>query len=536
MSVARPPGPRPEKARTGSRSFARRRRHEQEREARRRLTPGQTPGMLGFDVRAALRRVPRAAWVCALIALLNATAWSIITPPFQGKDEIDHYAYVEYFAHADKIPEKSHLSQEEPYSRKLQQVMQGIHYFQTRFQPFEPSLTTGAEQKALREDVAAAAGLEGYGEAGRAVGEPPVYYALETIPYSIAGGNILVKLQLMRLLGALFAAMTALLTFFFLREVLPRVPWAATVGALCVALQPLLAFMSGTVNPDTMLYTVSAAVFLCLARAFRRGLDTRLAIALGLTIAVGFGTKVNFVGMALGVFFGLAVLALRGFKSERWAGLKAPAIAAGIGVAPPALWILRNTLTSNPATNGAVKTSGQLAPATVLKELSYTWQMFLPPLPGMKHYFNGMLPIRDVWFNRSVGLYGWMDTMFPTWVDKVAFVLAVAVAALGARELWVRRRALWARLSEFAVYAAITVGVLVMLGFSSYRSDLIEPELSLGEPRYLLPMLPLFAAVIVLAIRGAGRRWAPVVGAAMVVLFLGHDLFSQLQVIARYYG
>ena len=27
----------------------------------------------------------------------------------------------------------------------------------------------------------------------------------------------------------------------------------------------------------------------------------------------------------------------------------------------------------------------------------------------------------------------------------------------------------------------------------------------------------------------------PVAGAPLVVLFLGHDLFSQLQVIARYY-
>ena len=503
---------------------------------RRRAARARAGGVPSLDVRALLRRVPRAAWTCALIALLNAVAWSIVTPPFQGKDEIDHYAYVEYLDQTHKIPEKAHLSGEEEYSRKLITVLEGLHYYQVRFAPYEPSLSSGAEQRTLMEDVALAPSREGVGEAGRAVGEPPLYYALETIPYTLGGSNILVRLQLMRLFGALLAAITVLLTFFFLREILPRVPWAATVGALCVALQPLFGFMSGTVNPDTMLFTVSAAVFLCLARAFRRGLDTRLAIVLGLAIAVGFATKVNFVGVALGVFFGLAVMALRGFKAHRWTGLRAPAIAAGIGIAPPALWVLRNALTSNPATNGAVKTGGQLAPGTILKELSYTWQMFLPPLPGMKHYFNGMLPIRDVWFNRSVGLYGWMDTMFPTWVDKVAFVLAVAVAALCGRELWARRHALRARLPEFATYAAITLGVLLMLGFSSYRSDLIEGELSLGEPRYLLPLLPLLGAVIVLAIRGAGRRWAPVAGAAMVILFLGHDLFSQLQVIARYYG
>jgi 4-amino-4-deoxy-L-arabinose transferase-like glycosyltransferase len=493
--------------------------------------------MLGFDLRAALIRVPRAAWICALIALLNATAWSIITPPFQGKDEIDNYSYTEYLSAAGKLPEKAHLSGEEPYSQKLRLVTEGLHYFQVRFTPFEHSLTTNAEQRTLREDVAKAPSLEGYGEAGRVASEPPGYYALETIPYALGGGNILAQLQLMRLLSALMAAITALLTFFFLREVLPGVPWAATVGALCIALQPLFVSTSAIVSPDAMLLTACAGVFLCFALAFGRGFSTRLAIAMGVVIAAGFVSKVNFIGVALGVYVGLAVLAVRGFKTSRWVGLRAPAIAGGVGIAPSALFLLRNALTSNPATNGAVQTSGsQLSPGTVLRELSMTWQLFLPRLPGMTPYFKGVFPLRDAWFDRSVGFYGWMDTTFPTWVDNVALVLAVGVAALCARELFVRRDALRARLPELAAYAAIVLGVMWMLGYSSYRCDLIEHECSLGEPRYLLPLLPLFGAGIVLAIRGAGRRWAPVVGVAMVMLFLGHDLVSQLQTIARYYG
>jgi hypothetical protein len=52
----------------------------------------------------------------------------------------------------------------------------------------------------------------------------------------------------------------------------------------------------------------------------------------------------------------------------------------------------------------------------------------------------------------------------------------------------------------------------------------------------MLPMLALLGAVLALAARGAGRRWGPVVGALIVVLFLSHDIFSLLQVTARYYG
>jgi hypothetical protein len=49
-------------------------------------------------------------------------------------------------------------------------------------------------------------------------------------------------------------------------------------------------------------------------------------------------------------------------------------------------------------------------------------------------------------------------------------------------------------------------------------------------------MLGLWGLVVALAARGAGRRWGPVVGTLLIVLLFAHDLFSQLQVIARYYG
>jgi 4-amino-4-deoxy-L-arabinose transferase-like glycosyltransferase len=487
-------------------------------------------------MRERLGRVPSVGWVCALIALLNAFAWSIITPPLQGKDEVDHFAYVAHLAQKGTLPEGG-SGEETEYSPQQLLVMEGIHYYEVRFSPQTPALTSDAQQKTLMEYVAAGRAVENATEgAGIATTEPPLYYALQVIPYELGGSNMLTQVQLMRLLGVLFGAMTALLTFMFLRESLPGVPWAATVGALCVALQPLLAFMSGSVNPDSMLYTVTAAVFYCLARAFRRGLTTRLAIALGLLVAIGFLTKLNFIGFAAGVFAGLAVLAVREAKARGRTALLAPAIAACIGVVPGAIYVLRNVLTSRPTFGSASGVAGTISIGTLFKELSYTWQLFLPRLPGMPHYFVGIMTFKDVWFDRSVGLYGWMDTMFPGWVDNVALVPAAAVALLCARGLYARRLALRARLPEIGVYAAITVGVLVMIGLSSYSSDVIGGEAAFGEPRYLLPMIPLLGAVIALAVRGAGRRWAPVVGAAMVVLFLGHDIFSQLQVIARYYG
>jgi hypothetical protein len=494
----------------------------------------ELPGRRSRAVVAALRRVPVAAWVCALIALLNAVSWSLIVPPFQGKDEADHFAYVEQLVENRALPENG--QQNGVYSAEEQLVLEGLHYPQVTHSPQTPAISSLAEQQQLLEDVHAGASLRGSGEAGIATSEPPLYYLVQAIPYIIARGNMLDQLQLMRLVGAFFGAMTALLTFLFLREILPRSPWAATVGALCVALEPLLGFMSGSVNPDSMLYPIAAAVLLCLARAFRRGLTRRLAVVLGVLIAVGFMTKLNFIGFAFGVFVGLGLLLLSGVKARGRQALLAPVIAAGIGVSPVTLYAARNLAAGHPLFGILSGITSELDAKPLLDVLSYVWEIYLPRLPGMIHYFNGLVTYKDIWFDRSVGLYGWMDTMFPTWVDTIALLPAAIVVLLCGRELFSRRAALRARLPELGVYAAITIGVLVMIGASSYVSNALGNGPAFGEPRYLLPLLPLMGAVLVLAVRGAGRRWAPVVGAALVVLLFGYDIVSQLQVIARYYG
>jgi hypothetical protein len=484
-------------------------------------------------MRAALGRVPAAAWMCALIAFLNASAWSLIMPPFQGRDEVDHFAYVAQIAETGTLP--SNGKAEGVYSREETRVLEGLHYYKVRFTPSRSAISSLAEQRILSEDLHAHFSLKGSGEAGVATPEPPLYYALQTIPYFLGRGNMLTQLQLMRLFGALMGAATALLSFLFLREALPRVRWAATIGALCVALQPQFAFMSGSVNPDVLTFTLSAAALLCLARAFRRGLTRRLAVALGLLVAAGLMTKLNFIGFALGVFVGLFALGVREARTGGGRGLFAVGLAGALALAPALLYGLVNSVSGDSPlgqTSGKITASG---PSSLLDEFSYAWQLYLPRLPSMTHYFKGIATYKDIWFDRSVGFYGWMDVTFPGWVDSVALALAGAVALLCGRELLARRGALRARLPELGVYAAITVGVLLVIAIPSYHSDVIERTYAFGEPRYLLPMLPLFGAAIALAVRG-GRRWAHVVGAALIVLFLAHDVFSQLQTIARYYG
>jgi hypothetical protein len=488
---------------------------------------------LRSGLRAAIGRVPRAALVCAAVACLNGIGWAFITPPFEAPDEPSHFAYVKQLAETGTPPTSGGFD----FSREEQYAIAALRSETIHLDPTIPAIFTQAEQRKLDRELAAfnhAHERKGSPEAGSAEAEPPLYYALEALPYKLgASGTLLDRLQLMRLLSALMAGATALFAFLFVREALPRVRWAWSVGGLATALSPLFGFVSGTLNPDALLFTVSAALFYCLARAFRRGLGARSAAATGLVIAAGFATKLNFAGLAPGALVALGILALRARRSHRLRALAAPVAAAFVGISPIAVFLARNLLTGRSALGIATSTLGTMH-GTALEGASYVWQLYLPRLPGMVNDLPGLPTTREIWFDGYVGRFGWLDTTFPDWVYTLALVPATLILALCARTLWVRRAALRGRLPELACYVLMALGLMVLVGVSSY-GEFPALTAGFGQARYLLPLLPLLAAVLVLAARGAGRRWGPVVGTLIVVLFLAQDIFGQLQTVARFY-
>ncbi len=514
----------------GARGFARRARRQAARAragADRQAANAPLSGAL-----AILRRVPRGGWACMLVAFLSAACWSFITPPFQVPDEPAHFAYVQQLAETGRLPSSS----AETYSPEETAALQGLRWEEVKQSPQTLGISSPAQQRALLRAIAAPLARTGPGDAGVAASEPPLYYALETIPYALGGGGTLLdRLELMRLLSALMAGVTALFAFLFVREALPGERWAWIVGGLGVALVPLFGFTSGGVTPDAMLFAVSAALFYCLARAFRRGLTRRSACAIGAVIAIGLLTKLNFVGILPGAVLGLVLLAraasrTSGREAYRW-------LALGLAVAAiPALAFALVNAISGHRTLGLVSAAvGDSQRHSILGQVSYIWQFYLPRLPGMARDFPGFSTTRGIWFDGYVGLYGWLDTAFPGWVYDAALLPAGVIAALCARALVAGRAALRGRLGEALVYATIGLGVLLLVGADSYL-DFPAYAAEYGQARYLLPMLPLLGVVLALAARGAGRRWGPAAGALILVLFLAHDLFSQLQTIARYHG
>jgi 4-amino-4-deoxy-L-arabinose transferase-like glycosyltransferase len=478
--------------------------------------------------------VRRAALVCAMVACINAVVWSFITPPFQVPDEPSHFAFVKQLAETGQLP----VSVSAEFSAEELAAMSGLNYYGIARQPQNHTISSPAEQRALEKGIAQAARSSPPGSpaAGVATAQPPLFYALQTIPYRLAPGSLLDRLALMRMLSALMGGLTALFVFLFVREALPGVPWAWTVGGLASALTPLAGFMSGSVNPDAMLFTTSAALFYALARAFRRGLTKTSAAAIGAAAAIGFMTKLNFLGLAPGAFLGLIVLSMRAARISRSSAFGALAIALMIGASPLLVYGIIDLSSGDLGSRFlSENVAGRSGHGSTLGDISYIWQFYLPRLPGMTNDFPGIFTLRQIWFNGFIGQYGWIDTVFPGWVYTLALVPAGLILLLGGRALVGGRETLRRRSIELLVYTCMSAGVLVIVGAGSYTA-FPEVDGSFQEARYLLPMLPLLGAIYALAARGAGRRWGPTLGMSIVLLALAHDVLSQLLVVARYYG
>lgn len=479
------------------------------------------------------RRVPRAGGACALVAVLNALAWALITPPFEVPDETQHFSYTQTIVEAGRLPRPLAIPSQSPEERE---VTKALDLASVGGNPVGRPPWTRNEAARLHAVLDSGLSRIPPGGFSNVTNYPPLYYAAEAVPYLAArDGSIFDRLMAMRILSALLSGVTVLMTFLFLRELLPGTPWAWTAGALVAAVQPTFGFVSGGVNNDVGLWTASAIVFWLLARVFRRGLNAPRALALGLALGTGVCVKPNLLGFFPGIALGLLVLIARAGRSRRRTALGSAALTA-LGIAAPIGIVLAiNVGFDRPLWTGGDPTKPVTSVSTTWTGLlSYFWQSYLPRLWFLKDQVHEYVLWTD-WFKGFVGRFGWLDTTWRPWVYDLALGVFTGIACLVAAELAKQHAALRARAGEFATYFSMTIGLLAMIAAAGY-SYRLSTDFAFEQARYLLPLLPLYAALIALAARGAGRRWGPAAGAVMVVLALGHGLFAQLLVVSRFYG
>lgn len=485
-----------------------------------------------------LARVPRAAYLCALVALLNGVAWTALIPPLHVPDENSHLAYAQILAETGKLPVST--PGKTPYSPEEDAILTAVGLYRVigltgNRPPLTPE-STAPLRKAGRSNFSKVGT-----DAAQATNNPPLYYALAAVPYLLSPSDHLIdRLALMRLLSALLAALTTIAVFLFLRELLPASPWVWTTGGLLAALEPMAGFMSGGVSPDSLLNLLGAATILAAARVLRRGLTLRRGIVLGALTAAGMLTKAAYYGLVPGVVVALLVglLAARRTGALRVAARGAAAAVGAAGGLMALYWVLISTVLER-SSGGSVLPGGVSGLAAVgdhpfTERLSYMWQLFLPRLPGMTDLLPGF-PAHDIWSPGLLGRFGWLDYGYEPWVYDVFWWACMVVAVLAVVGIVRHLGAVRGRLPELLTYVVFLAGVLGAIAWADYSARTTGGAL-FEQGRYLLPVMALFVGVVGVALRGVGERAGRPLGAALVMATLAASVFAQLMTVERFYG
>ena len=195
------------------------------------------------------RGIPRAAWLCALAALVNTVAWSLLIPPFHAPDENAHFGFAQYVAETGTPPKNNHGS----YSAEEDRTLGAVNLYGVIGRPYQRVPSGPAADAALGAVERSHPSRKGSGYAGSATNNPPLYYYAAAAAYRLSptGSFLLDRMVWMRILSALMAAGTVLCVFLFCRELFPDAPWVWPLGALAAAFQPEFGFLAGGCRSTT---------------------------------------------------------------------------------------------------------------------------------------------------------------------------------------------------------------------------------------------------------------------------------------------
>lgn len=479
-------------------------------------------------------------WLFA-IAALNACCWALITPVFQGPDEVDHYAYAQSLVERGEKPSANPFAPLPRWSSAESLALEDTSFL-TDHQVGDtraPWLSEQARAYATQARELAPSGADGGGYTTSAVHGPFYYLALAPAYLATSHASIFSQLTLMRILSALIGALVVVFTYLLARELAPHRPWLAVLAALLVAYQPMFGFISGVVNNDVGVNAVAAALELLLIRLLRRGLTIPSGVLTGAVLLLL--PSVKGTGLSLYPLAGLvfAVALWRHHRRADLASWGALALSAVL-VAELVAHVVDPALASS-SSGGVPSAIGSNAGAVsealhhLPDYLSYMWQVFLPRLPFMAaHFPAGEYPGFVIFIKRGWGAFGWYDVFFPAWVYTVILVtslLVLALAPLAARREWRWLSTNWAE-----ALAVILMPVVVIAGFTAAYFTLGKRLVIAEFGRYAFPAIGPIALLVVGALHALGRRAMLTAGVVLLVVLLALSYAGQLLTLTSFYA
>jgi 4-amino-4-deoxy-L-arabinose transferase-like glycosyltransferase len=479
-------------------------------------------------------RLPR-----ALAALLGATAllgvsWSLVVPPFQTPDENWHVAYLQTVAERGKLPG---IDGKPTFSTEQQLALDAANSEQTQqVLTTEPEWSSDAYDRfRKRSERLPASARDDGGGTNFAQSNPPLFYAIEAVPYKLAsGGDLFARLSAARLVSVIFLLGTVAATWLLAGTVFGPRRELQLAAAAIPALFPMVSFISSSITPDALLYPLWAVAFWLGARILKRQAGWIDGIALVAVTGLAIATKSPSYALVPGVLLVLGVALWRVRHRRRL--VAALAIGAGLAFATTAgTWFVVARSSDRPIAAQLTEALNGTSDVDEREFVSYVWQYYLPRLPFETPFPGLEFPPPkgyDVWFKQGWAAFGWLEV---SWPDKAYWPLAAVsllVLAGAALALWRRRRSLDLPLLGF--FALTSLALVIGLHWTEYRLHEKDGAL-INQGRYLFPLVSLGGLIFAAALASLPARARAPALAAGVGLLAVLELFSIGLVAERFY-
>jgi hypothetical protein len=488
-----------------------------------------------------------AAWLFA-IAALNACCWALITPVFQGPDEVDHFAYAQSLVERGEGPSHDPAAPLARWSGAENLALEHTDFFTDhQIGDTRAPWSLAAEREYYREVAKTKPPRNDGGGYTTSAAHGPLYYLALAPAYLITrGGSIFSQLTLMRLTSALLGALVVMFTYLLARELAPRRQWLAVLAALLVAYEPMYGFISGIVNNDVGVNAAAAALELLLIRMLRRGMTIPWGVLTGVVLVAL--PMIKGTGLSLYPVAGLVFLATLWRHHRRHDMLAWLALAVGALAMAEISSHLLSTFQPVASASGSGAISSNAGAATealhhIPAYLSYLWQALLPRLPFMTRYFplpahSGFALFNDpgfvIFVERGWAAFGWYDILFPHGLYVLiclAMLLAVPLGIWAARREWP-----WVHTHKLELLALIAMPVAVIMGFeAAYFSQSARPVIP-EFGRYAFPAIGPVAILVAGALHVFGRRWMLTAGVVLAVAMISLSYASQLLELTSFYA
>lgn len=472
------------------------------------------------------------------VMLVKGALWSLAFPLWQGPDEDDHYAVIQFIGENGRLPDEADtwLPDEVALSRELADVGR-LDYNPEQRQGWsnQPVGLREAEFDAL--PLASRTSTE-IGITGKLMHATPLYYMLAAIPYRLVGyeQNLLVRMQVQRLFAVLVSSPIVVVAYLIARLLFPNNMLMRLTIPTLVAFHPQLTQMTAVISVDGLFFVLySLLIYFCL-QVLRDGLAMKTAVFIGLTFAAAFLIKPTINGFVPLVAL-VVVYDWWRRKGERMQVVWAAVVMNALILPPAAWWMARSWRINgdlfyfNPVVEGH----------RIIQNPFYDYQF----LPHMLDYYQ------SVWGGMFVtwwAHFGWVDTPLQPWVYtflRVLTVLAIVGLLWKLGRSWRKRPSFsqWRqgqRMAPLAIWLFLALTLLVPVVLLQVYDLTFWWEYGNGrglQGRYWLgtvvPMLTFFALGLLLWLP---KRWHV---AAHWFLRLGMVLFNFVSllgyILPRYY-